>query len=261
MQVDDLSSIFQMGIALWPDTDFSCYSVVNTVSAVSLLSLNSERALDRSVVALLKTALDKPKKSFEQRAGSKNFSFYHLSIEERAVLSALCLADWSYQRIVHVFQEVFKGYTQERVQEVAWKARTKLGFFPVLTHLKGAHCPDYDVDKPWCQRFLDDELISTSERLYLQNHMMVCLSCRKILSSCRDLYFKIEKEMNSLIKVKPGLLESFQKALYQRPRDYPSFYTSLKTFFKRKNILFVLFIWVLVSLYFRLYCNHAGGGS
>jgi hypothetical protein len=125
--------------------------------------------------------------------------FYRLEPIQRLILTALHRGRWSYERLSRVL-----GERAETIEELAWAARVELavsakgtGLFPKVSYPAGArqagsHCPEYLAGRPWTQRFLDEEIRAGSERLFFQNHLMACDSCRAALSRCRELYYAIE---------------------------------------------------------------------
>jgi hypothetical protein len=87
----------------------------------------------------------------------------------------------------------------EQVEELAWSARVRMGAessrVAIGGRAAGPNCPEYDVRRPWTQRFLDDEIRSGQERIFLQTHLMACPSCQKTMNHCRDLYFAVESSL------------------------------------------------------------------
>jgi hypothetical protein len=174
--------------------------MVEALSAASLKDLTEERVLEKATSALLQRAMHgKLAATPGDNAPLVSNPFFRLGPAERLILSALHRGRWSYARLGRVL-----GVTAEQVEEMAWIARVNLatsaksaGILPKVSYPAGARpvggsCPEYVSARPWTQRFLDDELPAGSQRLYFQNHLMACDSCRAALSRCRDLYYAIE---------------------------------------------------------------------
>jgi hypothetical protein len=186
----ELGTFAEIGKALWADESLSERFTVETLSAVTLMDIPRDRLIERATSALLQRAV--------QHAATSNTShlnrvFFRLSPEARFALSALHLGRWSYSRIGRILE-----ISPEQVEALAWTARTVLGAEISKIAIGGAkgggfHCPEYDLNRPWTQRFLDEEISSGQERIFLQNHLMACNACRIALNHCRDLYFAVER--------------------------------------------------------------------
>jgi hypothetical protein len=172
MTQEDLKTLVVMGRSLWSDPGRSERVALETMTAVSLLDLTKERAVERAAAVLLERA---------ERDGMAAMTrvnlvvldqpFFRLLPEERFLLAALHVGRWSYSRLARVMDE-----TSERVEEIAWMARVRLSArHPAGPASRGHHCPDYDVRRPWTQRFLDEEMETSRERLFLQNHLMAII--------------------------------------------------------------------------------------
>ncbi len=204
MKTEDLRSLSQIGNALWLDRDLSRRRTAETVEAVSLLSIPEEMLLEKASTALLARA---SREDLRVQAAFLGDPFFRLLPEERFILVSLHLERWSYERVARVLQ-----CTEEQVATRAWKIRVHLASQPLpkssvskdasrrSTPVLGAvgaapkhsSCPEFHALNPWTQRFLDEEYASR-ERVFLQNHLMVCDDCRLALSRCRELYFHVEK--------------------------------------------------------------------
>lgn len=203
MKTEDLRSLSQIGNALWLDLDLSRRRTAETVEALSLLSIPEEMLLEKASTALLARA---SREDLRVQASFLGDPFFRLLPEERFILVSLHLERWSYGRVARVLQ-----CTEEQVATRAWKIRVHLASqplpkseassktcrsTPVLGAVgaapKRASCPEFHALNPWTQRFLDEEYASR-ERVFLQNHLMVCDDCRLALSRCRELYFHVEK--------------------------------------------------------------------
>lgn len=192
MLSEDLRAFSSLGRALWADPGLSERSSVETLAAVSLLDLTTERAVERATAALLERAT---RDGGAVNAHAFGRAFFRLAAEERLVLATLHAADWSYARVGRILAK-----SSAEVQELAWRARLTLAASSVHETGKqflqpgggtGISCPEVDPRRPWMQRFLDDE-VGSRERLFLQNHMMACEGCRNALGRCRDLYYGVD---------------------------------------------------------------------
>lgn len=192
MNTEDLPVFAQFSKALWCDSNQSQSVSVETLTAVALFDLDEEQSMDRATRALLQRA---SRDGAAANLQALDHPFYRLIPEERWVLSALHQVHWSYRRIAWILE-----VTEEQVAQLAWSARLRLAtahygkrpvFYTQGTQFSGTHCPEYDLSAPWTQKFMDEEM-PTRERLFLQNHLMACESCRKALMACREMYFAVE---------------------------------------------------------------------
>ena len=192
MRTEDLKTIAALGEALWANPSQAEKVSVETVTAVSMLNLTEDRSFERATTILFKRALHDGTKA---NSSAIHQPFFRLAPEERFVLALLHTGKVSYARISKILDR-----TPEQVAILAWTARLHLanapgnpGFVahPTGSDHFGVHCPEYDFTQPWTQRFLDEE-IPVRERLFLQNHMMVCKSCREALNRCRKLYYSVD---------------------------------------------------------------------
>jgi len=259
MMREDLKTLAEIGIAIWGDPEFSHKTTLETIAAVSLLELNSEKTIERAATALLERAAHEGRLTNTRRNMSRISSpFYRLEFASRFILSALHLGRWSYARVARVLDE-----TPERVQELAWEARVQIisyaahsgnsvRSYPSGNGSSGPNCPEYVSSRPWTQRFLDEEINSGSDRLFLQNHLMACDSCRETLNRCREMYFAVEAlipHSENLDVVAHDLAQTC-KASSRVKNGTRSFMASLKTFFKRPDIAALVLISLGLLYYF-----------
>lgn len=256
IQKQDLKILVEMGRALWMDPRESQHATIETLSAVTLLDLTPDRALEKAAAALLERV--------KKRGGAANFrsnleaglgigqSFYRLLPEERFLLVALHMGRWSYARLSRVF-----GEPAEQIEAQAWSARLRLASneqgvpYPAGAPVRGPHCPEYDPKRPWTQRFLDEEIVSGRERMFFQNHLMACSSCREALGRCRETYYAIEQrlprrssEENPEQKDDAQMLRSLETIarrgmVLRMPADR-TLGESLAVFVRRRDVQFVL---------------------
>jgi hypothetical protein len=204
---DDLRTFSGIGKAFWIDSGKCEQSTVETLSAVSLLGLTPERALEKACATLLEQARrsDAGKEvSGEPRTALFLEPFYRLSLEERFLLVGMHIGKWSYSRVGRILnQEPFL------IEEWLWKARVKLAcsltppsMYPAGPVSPGPNCPRYKSTAPWTQRFFDGEFPPQGQGSTFRRHLGECESCSQALKKCRSLYFRVDSE----IKGKLGIL-------------------------------------------------------
>ncbi len=242
MNPEDIQSLNQIGQALWANSEQSRKATIDAVSAVSLLSLTPTQALERASAALVERAT---RDGTRANASALHLPFFRLSSQERFLLVALHLERWSYARTAAVLE-----VAPAKVETMAWKLRTLLDA-QVLKGSAGrggatgnppktASCPSFDALTPWTQKFLDEEY-GAKERVFLQNHLMACDSCRDSLSRCRALYFRVEailpradsSQNDSLIQVYTQLRHNLNP--HERPLK-----AALAIFLRRTEVQLVL---------------------
>ena len=189
---EEIRTFAHFGRALWSDPSDGEPNAVDVLSGVSLLALGEEPRFERAARLLLQRAL--------RTQGPENLRlsepFFRLTPRERFLLVASHVGGWSYERVARVLEEPVGS-----VEAALWSTRINLASqtekalrsYPVGTAIRGTHCPEYDLARPWTQRFMDDELGSGRDRLFLQNHLMACEACRRALSRCRDVYYAVDK--------------------------------------------------------------------
>ncbi len=192
----ELETYLALGKALWADPDDSARMAVETMNAVGLLQLDPEARLERAAKALLERTRRAGRAantiSVLKNAGASELPFYKLDPESRFLLVALHAGRWSYARLSRILERSI-----EEIEESAWRARIALSGsrYPSGGVLSGPNCPDYNARRPWTQRFLDEEIGGGKERVFFQNHLMACDSCRGALSRARDLIASVDKLM------------------------------------------------------------------
>lgn len=192
MITDNLKSIVQMGKALWADSDQRDSIIVDTFSSVSLLELSEDESVEQTARCLLENARRTTaavNRLREMQQVEPLFrAFYSLHPDERFLLVLLHLEHWSYARIARFF-----GMTIEGLEIMAWRIRIQVSSkYPLASPMDTPNCPEFDVHRPWTQRFLDEEHSNGSEKVFLQNHLMICTGCRRALQSCRELYYAVD---------------------------------------------------------------------
>ncbi|MDR3608703.1 MAG: hypothetical protein P4M08_15170 [Oligoflexia bacterium] len=191
----DLETFAQLGTALWIAPERARPVVIETLGAVSLLELSEDRALERAAMLMLARAESRGNAEgtlTSLASGQFGNPFFKLAPSERFILVALHSGRWSYERVARVM-----NLDADAVERFAWKSRVRLGaaqgILPAGPKTLGTHCPEYDFERPWTQRFLDEEIPNGRERIFLQNHLMACSLCQNALNRCRDLYFRADK--------------------------------------------------------------------
>ena len=258
MKSEDLKCVVQMSRALWADPEEADPQTANTVSAVSLLNLTDERELERVAKALLEQSSRTGMSTHTLQAlrmgiGRSDNPFFRLFPAERFLLVTLHSGRWSYARLARILE-----MSTEDIEATAWDVRVKLsGLTPIGAGPSTANCPEYDARHPWTQRFLDDEIQEGRERVFLQNHLMACSSCRRSLSRCRDIYYAVDKVIPRVddTGADQALIGNLREMLnvslrIKRPSER-SFLESLQVFFRRKDALLAL-LFLLGLLYFAL---------
>lgn len=239
---DTIQSIARIGAALWPESADAGARTFETWAAVEGLDLPDPKSIERAAQALLHrsqqgravwTQLDNP--------------FFRLPAHVRALLAMLHQNRWSYARIARVL-----NISVEEVGTRAWSSRLTLAHAPEFsgshgvleTHptgssFRGSQCPEYDASNPWTQHFMDEE-ISSAQRLFLQNHMMVCRTCRAALHRCREMIFHVD---GILPQRAPDLTKMIRRAYWIRPTDSLTLWDAVRRFSERPGTR-----WLVVAM-------------
>jgi hypothetical protein len=260
MNTDDLKILAEVGRALWMDPRQSQIATVETLSAVSLLDLTPERALERAAAALLERVTSRGMAANTRANLTAGMGmgqpFFRLMPEERLLLVALHLGRWSYARLSRIFDE-----TPELIEQKAWSARIQLAAteavqaYPAGASTRGPNCPEYDAQRPWTQRFLDEEIATGRERIFLQNHLMVCKTCQQALKRCRDVYYAIDRLLPRLneeagdTQLLKHLEKISRRGLGLKTPVERTFVESLAIFLRRTDIRWVLAATVLLMVW------------
>ena len=265
VSTEDIKAFSKIGRALWSDPEHSDHSTLETLTAVTLLELTAERAIEKAASVLLDQA-KRQKASVSAFLNSNILAtrFFRLPHEERLILAALHGGQWSYARLARIL-----GCDAFQIEQMAWSARLQLVVsvpYPTGPHPIGPRCPDYDSTRPWTQRFLDDEIASSRDRIFLQNHLFACLACRDALSRSRKVFFHVEQEVLKILEDQAGhsrevdVVEALNSVVRQNwINKHPSersFIESLAIFVKRPDIQWLLLgagtlmVWKLLRLLF-----------
>jgi hypothetical protein len=241
MRVEDLTLVSNLGQSLWFEPEQSSAITRETVSAVSFLDSNPDRAAEKTVQALLDRA---NKKVMYARAAS---GFHSLFPEERFILLALHSGRWSYERIATVVREPL-----EMVQQLAWNARVHLALshYPAAPKTASESCPEYNPQRPWTQKFMDEELTG-QEKVFLQTHLTSCEHCRQALLRAKEVYYSVQKTIADLQEKVPlpGLTAQLhtlaEQGLRLRSPSTVSNWDLIATFVRRTEVRFILLAWVV----------------
>jgi hypothetical protein len=190
---EDLKTIAELGLALWADPHYSSQVTSETFMAASMIEVQDDLRLERAAQALLDRAVSEGHSrntTINARVpGAINDEFFRLGVKERFVLVGLHFGKWSYARLSRVC-----GVSAEEIEELAWRARLTMAGpnYPQGASLASQNCPEYIAARPWTQRILDDEWETGGGRMFLQNHLMACDSCRAALGRSRQMYYSVE---------------------------------------------------------------------
>ena len=252
-KTEDLEAITTLSQALWPDPERSSRVASETLAAVSTITLEPELVIERTSIALVQRA---GRDGVPPAAKIQN-SFYRLTTEERAVLSALHRSKWSYARVGKLL-----GRTSDEIAELAWGARMELVAgslggtqipYPIGSGPALVDCPEYNPRKPWTQTFLDSELLAT-DRIFLQSHLMNCRSCRQVLQNARKLYYAAESrvpEPREMVLQMDVLARSGKRASQARNPTEVGFIEGLLGFLARKEVMNFLIAAVTILVFYR----------
>ncbi len=194
---EDLESLKEVAASLFSEPETQSQSLLDTLATLGLMDLTPERRALKAATALVNRAENQGVSAFKSKVGSP---FFRLSAKQRFVLMGLHRLKWSYARIADCL-----GIEITSVAELAWLARITLQMSMATSEKSGpgsnrvagsglashSSCPEFVSSSPWTQKFLDEEC-TVRERTFLQNHLMVCDSCRMVLGRARKLLFDLE---------------------------------------------------------------------
>ncbi len=231
-----MQSLTRFSRSLWGDFGRSIEMSADTLTSVSLLNLSTEHTIERAAKAMIERAERNPPPILKL-----NHPFFRMVPLERFLLTALHVEKWNYQRIARTL-----GIEVALIESWAWATRLKFIFQELKLPLEYPHgpgtlgpvCPEFNLSAPWTQRMLDDQL-GKRERMFLQNHVMGCDRCRKVLDQTQRLFFKIE----SLIPVQDTspevdaaldhLMQTWDNQLVTRRPIFMTFEQSMIAFLKQ----------------------------
>lgn len=251
----DLTSYVTLGKTLWPRPEQAIYHLKETASAVALtVDESAEQWSERLFQALFRQGLRGTE--FPHRQDQVN-PFHHLSVPERFLLIALQRLNWSYSKISRVMEMDYG-----MIEEIAWSTRLELLIlsgsysthnpwrYPLGGKDFSSSCPEFDVRKPWTQRFLDQEITHRGRFLFLQNHLRYCKCCNELLTQTKNLYFNVERilprfetdqitaDFSKICKDSRNLLDPSKR----------TFLESLAVFWEREDVRWVVYGVVLLLI-------------
>lgn len=272
---EDLNTYSEISsVCCLAESEFQC--ACDSLAAASLIEHSPSRALERAAQALLERVRQQRGGRLSQlRSDSWLSPLFRMTPEERLILVALHSGRWSYARLERIL-----ALSVDQIQILAWSARLQVStqidapkgnppghkfksIYPSAPSIRGASCPDFDPHQPWFQRFLDDEITSRRDQVFLQNHLMVCDSCRHALDRCRAVYDRADQEVKTALRKlgenhleQEGRIEALRSvikrgAIYSG-REQMSTWESLVLFSQQPRIRIALFVFVgvLVKLLF-----------
>lgn len=241
--IEDLRTYATIGQALWADPETSKRVALETFAATRLMELPAEREIEKATATLLGRA-QREGIGGNARANPSALSnaFFRLEPRERVILSALHAGSWSYSRLSRI-----TGLAVDEVERLAWRARIRLASsYPAGASPSGPRCPEYEADRPWTQRFLDDEVLDARQRLFLRNHLMACAGCRDVLSRCRALYYEVERGLPVGTQERDAIEAALARASEWRMQRYSrlprTWLESFGVFLRRRDIQVALAI-------------------
>lgn len=242
----EMEGLLTVGRALWVDPERRGRQWIETHAAVMLQGGEESEQVERMAQALLERA----RRGSRDPMAAWDRPFFRLETDERLVLSALHgPRRWSYERLGRVLWLPMEG-----VEQLAWRARMRLAShlkrvdgtvipYPTGSARATASCPEFLPDRPWTQRFLDEELTNKNEQLFFQNHLMACSQCQNALSRCRDLYYAVDAAVNEALLPTPldeVLREQASRdRVWLKPATQRTFLESLSIFTRRDDVRWV----------------------
>ncbi len=257
----EIDGLLSIGRALWVDPVRRGRQWIETHAAVLLKGGEPSAQVERMAQALLERARGSTRGGTAVSGdpfAAWDRPFFRLDPEERLALAALHGPQrWSYERLGRVLWLPVEG-----VEQLAWRARMRLashlkrqggGVIPYPTGAARASlsCPEYQGDRPWTQRFLDEELSNGNEQLFLQNHLMACPACQSALMRCRDLYFAVDATVHEALAETPLDAELREQArqdrIWLKPATQRTFGESLFIFTQREDVRWVMIGMLLLA--------------
>jgi hypothetical protein len=253
MNSEDFRLLSDIGKALYSSPETARARSLETVAALSSRDTfkSDGTGLVRAVRILLYRA---EKDGLQATSTGLNQPFYRLTTLERMALMAIRSGRVSYLKLSQIL-----GVSHEEVEKLLWHSRMKLAGqlevrattpHPPGTRKDAQHaCPELFSDRPWTQKLLDDEMKSF-ELMYLQNHLLVCPSCQRALSTTRQFYYSLEKWVPSLSDAEDfeDELLGLRRAQIESgmiPSDL-SIKEGFRIFFSRKEVKVSVILFVLL---------------
>jgi len=257
MDTSDTHVLSRWGRSIWSNVKDWERSTLDVVTALSLVHLPEERSMERAAKLLLDRARQADlSQEFNHGAPQWVNPFFRLPVDQRFILSGLHQVGWSYLRLSRVL-----GVSVEEIEKLAWSARIQLNVstpFPSTKVQTSPQCPEFESSRPWTQRFLDDQMSSRRDLIFLQTHLFGCDSCRSALERSRVIYYEAEKQIpsgqegDSLVPILDHLVSLSPNRQRQLGEE---FLVSLKSFLGRVEIQRAL-IWVALLIIFLWRLQH-----
>lgn len=198
--------IAQLGAVLWTDPEQGVRAVTESYAAVRLLKLADAQELERVAQSLIYRATRQGTQTFSRALAQNAHPLFRLGIAERTALIAAHLLHWSYERLSRVLE-----VSAEEAEALLWSARLsfcgqlalsgKRIVYPAANPPRSVRCPDSPSGRPWFQRLMDEEVHNGGERLFLQNHLVDCESCRASFLRAKDFFYALDQELAALMQV------------------------------------------------------------
>jgi len=219
--VGDRELLSQLALALWWDPLLARNKGCEALAAASLGEELPEVMIERASALLLTWCEQEEGDAGAPKVGLQG-AFWRLPPKARFVLAVLHGPyRWSWRRTARVFgwaasfetgntasaekMKELSGELLDLVARLAWSSRLELAWELGLGYPSGGgstditrSCPELDARAPWTQKFLDEEMQSR-EALFLQNHLMICRSCRSALEAARKVFHGVDAHVRGLL--------------------------------------------------------------
>lgn len=211
----------------------------NLVSTTALMDLNGDQIFEKVVLQLLDQS---QKHSANRTTAALNHPFYRLLPIQRFALMGRHLEGWSYTKLGTLLN--LPSYD---IEKILWQTRVELGTYrssdiSIGSSLCTFQCPEYNIQRPWTQRFLDEQL-RAQDRVFLQGHLLQCESCRQTLESARKIYYLAQSEIPTFecsenhLQMLSERWNAIREARVHQPLSVQkTWIPSLRTFFARKDV-------------------------
>jgi len=244
VKIEDLKLLNQVGKALYASPRLAQTRSLETVAALTTLDrLTDDESFEKVTRLLLARA---EKEGAKATADGVANPFFRLSPLERMVLAFLHSGKISYGRLSKLL-----GIERDELERIAWHGRTKVASSPELrvsaphpigtSKLKHS-CPEYDRERPWTQRLLDDEM-GAQELTFIQNHTVACSDCFRALKLTREFYYAVERAIPGVGGVSEIESQASESLLEQarmrqvRPGERLTFRETINVFFSRWEVI------------------------
>jgi hypothetical protein len=271
---------FLLGPQVWQK------SVLETLTAISVSDPDSRQWMDRACELILARSSEPSHSKIQGRASdlSSPFrrAFLSMAPEHQFLLVASHLGHFSYARLSGIWSRWTlrcsgEGRDQVRSQRVRddlysiqkrlWAVRLSVldeALYPAPPISSRVDCPEFDSKVPWTQRMLDQEC-QGSERLFLVEHVLLCVSCASALARARLAYYRVDAQLKAWSReLESSQSEDFSRRVLQTLRQNPryplplssshefwkeSLLGSIRAFFELQEIQVVSLLGILALLY------------